>query len=148
VTASIKKPYRAKRRSNRSLFRQHYALAAAPLTQRSRALDVGMGRRAQGHERLTRFQIKRPPVADTDIREFSQFPEVDHLLTALRLTTGMLRVLVIITKKLHLAVTVGRLITHSICDCWIVGDISKPKARLGFPCEESWVKHKPPPTEL
>jgi hypothetical protein len=46
-------------------------------------------------------------------------------------------VLVIVTEKLRLAVTAGRLVAHPICDCWIVGDISKPKERLGFPPEES-----------
>jgi len=43
----------------------------------------------------------------------------------------------IITEKLRLAATVGGLVTHPICDCWIVGDVSKAKERLRFPHEKS-----------
>ena len=55
------------------------------------------------------------------------------------LTDGAKRMLcmfVIITEKLRLPVTVGRVFTRPFFDCWIVDDVSKPKQRLGFPGEE------------
>ena len=51
--------------------------------------------------------------------------------------------LVIISEKLSLTVTVGRLVTHAIFNCWIAGGLSKPKERLGFPREKIRVEHNP-----